>query len=82
MHKHPIAWLLKLCDELQEWLRPSGDELQADIDLLALDDFKIGFNNDSMELYYKDYESTEKIIEKLSYNLNPFMHMAPVHEIS
>jgi hypothetical protein len=22
---HPIAWMLFLCDQLQEWLRPSGD---------------------------------------------------------
>jgi hypothetical protein len=26
MNKHPIAYLLVLCDELQEWLRPSGEE--------------------------------------------------------
>lgn len=24
--QHPIAWMLFLCDQLQEWLRPSGDQ--------------------------------------------------------
>lgn len=25
LQDHPIAWMLFLCDQLQEWLRPSGD---------------------------------------------------------
>lgn len=30
---HPFAWLLFLCDQLQEWLRPSGD---VDEDIMQL----------------------------------------------
>jgi len=25
LRDHPVAWMLFLCDQLQEWLRPSGD---------------------------------------------------------
>ena len=29
--EHPYAWLLFLCDQLQEWLRPSGETDQSDL---------------------------------------------------
>lgn len=32
---HPFAWLLFLCDQLQEWLRPSGAEYELSEELFA-----------------------------------------------
>jgi hypothetical protein len=33
--EHPYAWLLFLCDQLQEWLRPSGSTSLSEKDLLS-----------------------------------------------
>lgn len=82
MSKHPIAWLLILCDEIQEWLRPSGKELEADVNIMqVLDNFQIGFSGGTIELHYRDYGDTKDLIDKLRSNLTPFHTMVPVHEV-
>lgn len=82
MSKHPIAWLLILCDEIQEWLRPSGKEFEADVNVMqVLNNFQIGFSGGTIKLHYRDYEDTKALIDKLQSNLTPFHTMVPVHEV-
>jgi hypothetical protein len=82
MSKHPIAWLLILCDEIQEWLRPSGEELEADGNIMEeLDNFQIGFSDGTIDLHYRDYEDTKRLIDKLQWNLEPFNTKVLVHKL-
>lgn len=82
MLKHPIAWLLVLCDEIQEWLRPSGKELESDVNIMEdLDNFQIGFSDGTIEMHCRGYEDTKNLIDKLQWNLEPFNTTILVHEV-
>jgi hypothetical protein len=43
---HPFAWLLLLCDQLQEWERPSGGTADTKERLLPDDDYKINIDDE------------------------------------
>lgn len=82
MLKHPIAWLLVLCDEIQEWLRPTGKELESDVNIMRiLDDFQIGFSDGTIEMHCRDYEDTKNLIDKLQWNLEPFNTKILIQEV-
>ena len=82
MSKHPIAWLLILCDEIQGWLRPSGEEIESgDKIMQVLDNFQIGFSGNTMEFRHSNYKNTKDLIDKLRSNLTPVHIMEPVHEL-
>ncbi len=82
MPKHPIAWLLVLCDEIQEWLRPTGKELESDVNIMKiLDDFQIGFSDGTIEMHCRDYEDTKNLIDKLQWNLEPFNTKILIQEV-
>lgn len=55
IEQHPIAYLLILCDELQEWNRPGYGEEKP---ILELNDFDIVLNK-SFEIIYKVKEGDE-----------------------
>lgn len=64
---HPIAYLLILCDELQEWNRKSFGEI--DSSNRPITDFNMKITDSKMEIYYKDgntfKEKTTSIYETI-----------------
>ncbi|MCD4779757.1 MAG: hypothetical protein K8S27_04315 [Candidatus Omnitrophica bacterium] len=62
---HPIAFLLILCDELQEWCREGYGE--KDVKAVTPNNVKLNVNNDSLEIFYVfdgGHSINEQMLEK------------------
>ena len=60
--KATLPFLLKLCDTLQEWQRPQGENYAGHSPL----DFNININNEKLIFYAKDPKISKKIMNDLS----------------
>jgi len=68
---HPFAWLLFLCDQLQEWLRPSGAEGDPMELFRAAKEYRIDFVP-GPELHFGFPQNTEPVRECLKQHLRLF----------
>jgi hypothetical protein len=69
---HPFAWLLFLCDQLQEWLRPSGESVDEPLKLFDhAKEYKFEVH-DGPELYFRYPEKSDKIVETIRKHLRLF----------
>ncbi|MGA1979696.1 MAG: hypothetical protein ABSG99_03905 [Sedimentisphaerales bacterium] len=70
--QHPYAWLLFLCDQLQEWLRPSGETLETGTEFfLGAEKHKI-ILDEGPQLYFDFPEKGEKINDEIRHHLRLF----------
>jgi hypothetical protein len=84
MEKHPVAFLLILCDEIQEWFRPTGDDIESGKNFMQLlSDFKFQMTDDSIFIYYQNQQKTKELIDKVSRKLDPCIVKLPavVHDL-
>jgi len=72
MAKHPLAYLLVLCDELQDWQRPSGEEILASSNFMdSTRYFKLAWKDKKIFINYRDKQKTRKKIEDLKKRIDP-----------
>lgn len=72
MDKHPIAYLLVLCDEIQEWFRPTGKDIESGNDFMSLiREFKITSGSNDFTINLGNKEDNSKLIGKLGGRLSP-----------
>ena len=70
--QHPYAWMLILCDQLQEWLRPSGETVKDEILIfLGAEEHKI-ILDEGPRMYFDFPENGRKINEQIDKHLRLF----------
>jgi hypothetical protein len=76
---HPVAWLLFLCDQLQEWLRPSGDPADDPMKLFAqAEQFSLLLDSGPKLIFHYPGDS-EKVAAKVRGHLRLFGRDFIVH---
>ncbi|MCC6127482.1 MAG: hypothetical protein IT426_21195 [Pirellulales bacterium] len=75
---HPIAWMLFLCDQLQEWLRPSGDPTEDRMKLFK-DAAKYSLILDGQKLVFQYPGDSDKVAADLRKHLRLFGEDFIVH---
>jgi hypothetical protein len=76
---HPIGWLLFLCDQLQEWLRPSGDPAEDPREFFAkAKQFRLVVDSGPKLIFHYPGDS-ECVAAKVRRHLRLFGHDFIVH---
>lgn len=76
---HPTAWLLFLCDQLQEWLRPSGDPDENPMRLFSqANDYNLVIDTGPRLIFHYPGDS-DKVADKIRTHLRLFGEDFIVH---
>jgi hypothetical protein len=79
LRDHPIAWLLFLCDQLQEWLRPSGDPADDPMKLFSqAENYNLTLDT-GPKLIFQYPGNYEAVAEKIRKHLRLFGNDFIVH---
>ena len=70
--EHPMAWLLFLCDQLQEWLRPSGDPAENPLKLFEEADKYNLILDTGPKLMFSYPGDSDSVAEKIRRHLQLF----------